>query len=378
MAGSNGVLVESQNREIQQIIGRDLGQDDWGSPINWVSYDSDTQALATLRNLGTGGHLVIGRSTDAASLLSVQDAGTTIRTLTVSNGIISSADLTLDGRLIMAAAAAKIVGGATSISIRDHTDATDNLLVTDAGAVTTRAGLTVSSGNLAVSSGTITASSTVQGTQLLATAGPGTPPLVVASTDQVANLNASFLEGHPASDFALVAGGYLDTSGTGQTKSGALTIQGTFTTEGNTVVGNAAGDTLTVNATPTFATQIVLSAASSTIRPGATSFAIRNNADSTNNLVVTDAGAVTVRDGLTVSAGGLNVTGTTTVGTLNAGTTTVSSLTTTGDIICDDLQTNGDLKLTNGSAAGITLGAASNGRLIIYLNGVPKNVPYYD
>lgn len=48
-------------------------------------------------------------------------------------------------------------------------------------------------------------------------------------------------------------------------------------------------------------TSIVLGAAASKIVPGATSFAIRNNADNANNLIITDAGAMTVRTSLTVT-----------------------------------------------------------------------------
>jgi hypothetical protein len=50
----------------------------------------------------------------------------------------------------------------------------------------------------------------------------------------------------------------------------------------------------------TFSDTILMSAAASRIRPGATSFALRNNADSADNLLMTDAGAATVRASLAV------------------------------------------------------------------------------
>lgn len=53
--------------------------------------------------------------------------------------------------------------------------------------------------------------------------------------------------------------------------------------------------------------------AASKIVPGATSFAVRNNADNANNLLISDAGAVTTRAGLTVTTGGASITGTTAV-----------------------------------------------------------------
>jgi hypothetical protein len=59
---------------------------------------------------------------------------------------------------------------------------------------------------------------------------------------------------------------------------------------------------------------LTMSATASKIVPGATSFAVRNNADTQNNLIVTDAGILTVRAGLTLSAGTLTLTGTTVAG----------------------------------------------------------------
>jgi len=50
---------------------------------------------------------------------------------------------------------------------------------------------------------------------------------------------------------------------------------------------------------------IIMSTAASTLRPGATSFAIRNNADSVDNVLISDAGAMTVRSTLTITANNL-------------------------------------------------------------------------
>src|SRR5262249_57529499 len=54
--------------------------------------------------------------------------------------------------------------------------------------------------------------------------------------------------------------------------------------------------------------RLIFGAAASKIIPGATNISHRNNADSADNLLITDAGAVTVRNGLTVTAGGETVT----------------------------------------------------------------------
>lgn len=60
--------------------------------------------------------------------------------------------------------------------------------------------------------------------------------------------------------------------------------------DGNTWSVNASGD-------------LVPSAAVAQILGGSTSFAIRNNADGANNLLVTDAGVLTIRAGLDLAAG---------------------------------------------------------------------------
>lgn len=80
---------------------------------------------------------------------------------------------------------------------------------------------------------------------------------------------------------------------------------------------NAATDALTVAGVATVA-QLTISTAVGKIVPGATSLSLRNNADSADNLLITNAGVVTVRSDATV-AGGLNV-GTATAGSGNAGT----------------------------------------------------------
>lgn len=50
--------------------------------------------------------------------------------------------------------------------------------------------------------------------------------------------------------------------------------------------------------------QLTISTSASKIIPGATSLSLRDNADSADNLIVTDAGNVTIRAGLTLATGG--------------------------------------------------------------------------
>lgn len=71
---------------------------------------------------------------------------------------------------------------------------------------------------------------------------------------------------------------------------------------------------------------LTFGAASAKIIPGATSLLVRDTADANTNLSVTDAGALTVRNGLTVSANGAGITGATSV----SGAKTTLAATATG------------------------------------------------
>lgn len=102
------------------------------------------------------------------------------------------------------------------------------------------------------------------------------------------------------------------------------------------VASQTVSETVTFSAAQTFQAGISLTGsltmatAASKIVPGATSFAIRNNADAANNLVITDAGEATIRAGLTITAGGLTVTAggiTITAGGLTLGSLTLSDAT---------------------------------------------------
>jgi hypothetical protein len=52
--------------------------------------------------------------------------------------IADNGDVTVRNRLLLALAVAKIIGGATSLSLRNNADSADNLLVADSGAITVR------------------------------------------------------------------------------------------------------------------------------------------------------------------------------------------------------------------------------------------------
>lgn len=139
------------------------------------------------------------------------------------------------------------------------------------------------------------------------------------------------------------------------TNAATLAISGAPTAAGSAVITNAfalwvqAGLTeldggLTVTGTVTMATAV------SRIVPGATSISLRNNANSADNLLITDAGVATVRAGLTVTAGGLTVTAG--GATISAGNLVVSA----GNATANELITRGDK--TSGALTAFTLTAA--------------------
>ena len=100
--------------------------------------------------------------------------------------------------------------------------------------------------------GTFQASSTVQGTQLVSTIATGTPPLVVASTTQVANLNAATSGSFTGSLSGDVTGTQsatvlsATTNGTLTTLS-ALTTASSLASVGTITSGTWAGTTIAVN-----------------------------------------------------------------------------------------------------------------------------------
>jgi hypothetical protein len=185
---------------------------------------------------------------------------------TLTNKILTTPHMTgpiIDsGGLNFAAAVCKIVPGATSISIRDNADANDNLIITNAGIATIRAGLTIAAGVL--------------------TFGAASSQVVPGAT------SLSFRNTANSADNLII------------TDAGAVTIRG-----GSTIV--AGGETITVGDLTITAGKINITTAASQIIPGATSLSFRNNANSANNLIITDAGAATIRNGLTVTAGNVGI-----------------------------------------------------------------------
>ena len=88
--------------------------------------------------------------------------------------------------------------------------------------------------------------------------------------------------------------------------SGNLDVDGTTNMDGATIDSGgltvtAGGLTVTSGDLTVTAGDLDMDAAASQVVPGATSFSIRNNADSADNLIITDAGLATFIDLLIVT-----------------------------------------------------------------------------
>lgn len=218
--------------------------------------------------------------------------------------------------------ASKIVPGATSLSIRNAADGRDNLLITDAGAVTSYGPVAATLGSFSVSdpnygynfilgSPDPVAAGNSQGTATAITnrvawitGADGTKGVILPATPAVGssyrwfNFSASILKIYPGSGDTI---NYL-------ANDIPITVQGYSVTD-----CDAYSTALWFcKSTPNYTTDGILNMsglAASKIVPGVTSFAIRNNADGQNNVLVTDAGAVTTLGKLTVTAGIVDLAG---------------------------------------------------------------------
>lgn len=123
----------------------------------------------------------------------------------------------------------------------------------------------------------------------------------------------------------------------------------------------AGGVTVTAGNVALTAGNLTFGAASARIIPGATSLLFRDTANANTNVTITDAGAVTIRNGLTVSAG------TTAVAALTATTINGTVLTASTNLTASKIVMNSTLVLRDSTdtttaftfaAGSLTLGAS--------------------
>src|SRR6266566_7780434 len=231
-------------------------------------------SLGTLVNIP----VTLGPATSSITgALTVSGAFSATAGATISGGLtvtgalsLPGAALSLTGPITLTAAASSIIPGATSMSIRDTANANDNLLVSNAGLVTARAGLVATAGGVTATTGDVRA------TAGNLTFGAAASRLVPGATSFAVRDTAN------ANDNLLVS------------NAGNVTVRGSLTATAGPLTVTAGGETITAGNLTVTAGRIVMAAAASKLVPGATSFAIRNNADSQNNLLLSNAGAMTV------------------------------------------------------------------------------------
>jgi len=114
--------------------------------MGWASFVVDGYATDPIP-LEFPTQLLVSPSSKADALNIHLEVGVQVGVLGLTGaGLIVEGDLTVNQRLLMAAAVGKIVAGATSISFRNNADNADNLLVSDAGVVTARSTLNALAG----------------------------------------------------------------------------------------------------------------------------------------------------------------------------------------------------------------------------------------
>lgn len=113
---------------------------------------SASQTFSGGATFGAATTVSTGGLTVTAGGLTVTAGGLTVSAGTTTVQALTATTLSMTGTLTMTAAASKLVPGATSFSHRNNADNADNLLISDAGAVTVRAGLTATSGTFGTNS----------------------------------------------------------------------------------------------------------------------------------------------------------------------------------------------------------------------------------
>lgn len=192
-------------------------------------------------------------------------------------------------------------------------------------------------GSATIAAGTVTGNLSVGGTTGLAS--------VTASSVAVAGPSASG-SGFTWNGAASLNGGSINFNWNGADKgyigaASALVTSGLntdFALRAENALVLSIGTTQAVKVASTGVTvagSLVMSTAASKLVPGATSFSHRNNADSADNLLISDAGVVTVRASLTVTGGGITHGSTTLLTTtvaLTAGGTGLTPTLTQGPV----------------------------------------------
>lgn len=138
--------------------------------------------------------------------------------------------ITVTGAVTLATAVSQVIPGATSLSLRNHANSADNLILTDAGVATIRGGLTVTAGGEVITAGGL---QVALGNVGIATAPVATAGLTIAAgaaTDPAARVG--LVIGAPTggsfSNIGLQVGGGIVISGIPTTTASTVGLTGVF------------------------------------------------------------------------------------------------------------------------------------------------------
>jgi len=136
----------------------------------------------------------------------IGNPGLPIRNIYMTGSVITTGNeaitgnLSVGGTITMTAAASRVIPGATSFSIRNNANGADNLLISNAGALTARTSITATAGDITATNGNVVISTIGKGVQVKrgANAKGGTfavtadTPVAVANTSVTAESVISF------------------------------------------------------------------------------------------------------------------------------------------------------------------------------------------
>ena len=340
-----------------------------GQTISSVANFTGSVAIAT--TLGVTGLSTLGLVT--SGLINGQTI-TSAANFTGTVGITGI--LTLAAALTFSTAAGIVIPGATSLAFRNTANTFTNLLLADGGTITTRGILNFAApdqvnfagANLQYSSATSWNSSGVSGLFLE----PQNANLMLFGYDP-GGANIHIL------GWSTNLGGSVSLLRTGQVTGTATLALVASPRIGTVTVGNGSnGARLIVGALSDGATEslIVFTGARlrsgnfyidttvSKIIPGVTSLSLRNNADTFDNLLITDAGAITSRGSLTIA------------GALSG----VTTLTTSGLINGQKIDAAANFTGTAGFSGGVTASNAnatlSSANASLFVNGGANQTKY--
>lgn len=148
-AGKVGIGVDGSVGPAYKVDISTTANNDRG--VNIANSGSGTGSIGLLST-------VSGPATTNYGVRAVVSGGGTNYAFYADSGLSFFGDgASITGTLSLATAVSKIIPGATSLSLRNHADSADNLLIADGGAITTRTSLVVSTflavGGAAVSAG---------------------------------------------------------------------------------------------------------------------------------------------------------------------------------------------------------------------------------